>query len=120
MQMEDSIPGAPANNPLPPCPDTPNCVLATRQFEMTPDALFERVKQALQHMEASQIEVDPETRRVDAVFPVFLFKDDVAVVIALHPSGSALHIRSASRVGAYDFGVNRRRVQRFFETLETL
>lgn len=114
--MEDSPPGAPAN-PLPPCPETPNCVRATRLFKMMPDALFERTHQALQRMGASQIEADPQTRRMDAVFTVFLFKDDVAVVVVPHSSGSVLHIRSASRVGSYDFGVNRRRVERFFDTL---
>ena len=114
--MEDSPPGA-LTNPLPPCPDMPNCVRATRPFEMTPDVLFERAHQALQRMGASQIEADPQARRVDAVFTVFLFKDEVAVVVLPQPSGAALHIRSASRVGSYDFGVNRRHVERFFETL---
>lgn len=114
--MKDASPGAPAN-PLPACPKTPNCVLATRLFEMTPDALFERVRQALQRMGATQVEADPQVRRVDAVFQVFVFKDDVVVAVVPQSSGSALHIRSASRVGSYDWGVNRRRVDRFFETL---
>ncbi len=62
----------------------------------------------------------PETRRIDAVFTVFLFKDDVALAIEPHEEGAALHIRSASRVGYRDFGVNRRRVKRFFAELEKL
>ena len=61
---------------------------------------------------------DPESRRLDAVFTVFLFKDDVALRIEPHDDGAALHIRSASRTGYSDLGVNKRRVKKFFAELE--
>jgi uncharacterized protein (DUF1499 family) len=69
-----------------------------------------------------KMNVQPSDRSVRTVFRVaFFFKDDVDVIIV--PEGetggrSALHIRSASRVGKSDLGVNRRRVDRFFQRLE--
>ena len=38
----------------------------------------------------------------------------------IHINGKPLHIRSASRVGYSDFGVNKRRVKKFFAELEKL
>lgn len=84
---------------------------------MPPDSLFLSVEQALQRMEASQMDTDPLARRVDAVFSVLVFEDDVSVVVKPQTSGSVLHIRSASRTGYSDLGVNRRRIQRFLDTL---
>jgi uncharacterized protein (DUF1499 family) len=66
--------------------------------------------------------VRPMDRSVHTVFRVaLLFKDDVDV--AIRPDGptggrSMLYIRSASRVGKSDLGVNRRRVERFFRRLD--
>ncbi len=40
---------------------------------------------------------------------VFRFVDDVEFV--LDPGNGLLHMRSASRAGYYDFGVNRRRLE---------
>ncbi len=104
-------------NPLSPCPSSPNCVRQTRLFDAPPDTLFQHALAALHTLDASEIDADPATRRLDAVFKVILFKDDVAVAVAPHDDGAVLHIRSASRVGYRDFGVNRRRVDRFFEAL---
>lgn len=84
---------------------------------MPPDSLFLSVMQAIQRMEASQVDTDPLTRRVDAVFTVLVFEDDVSVIVLPQTSGSVLHIRSASRTGYSDLGVNRRRIQHFFDTL---
>ncbi len=107
-------------NPLPTCPSSPNCVRQTRLFGLPPDTLFARAQTALDALRASTVSVTPETRRIDAVFTVFLFKDDLALAVEPHEEGAALHIRSASRVGYSDFGVNRRRVKRFFAELEKL
>ncbi len=102
-------------SPLPPCPASPNCVHETRLFDAPPDTLFQQARAALQSLGALQVEAD--ARRLDAVFKVFFFKDDVALAVAPHDGSAVLHIRSASRVGHQDFGVNRRRVARFFEAL---
>ncbi|PSQ98498.1 MAG: DUF1499 domain-containing protein [Bacteroidetes bacterium QS_9_68_14] len=124
-------------NPLPPCPGTPNCERESRTFPgASPEALFEQAQDALGDLGPVELAVrDEGERRVAAVFRVALiFKDDVAVAVT-PPSetsntgdtsaggssagtGAVLHIRSASRVGTSDLGVNARRVKRFFERLD--
>lgn len=54
--------------------------------------------------------------RYHAVYRIFLFLDDVWVAVLPEAGGSRLHIRSQSRVGRSDLGVNKRRVERFFRT----
>ena len=105
-------------NPLPSCPSSPNCVRQTRLFDLPADTLFARAQATLETLGPSSLSATPETRRLDAVFTVFLFKDDLALAVEPHEDTAALHIRSASRVGYSDFGVNRRRVKRFFAELE--
>ena len=84
--------------------------------------LFGALQSTLASMGPVQMNVRPTDRSVHVVFRVvFFFKDDVEV--AIRPDGptgskSLLHIRSASRVGKADLGVNRRRVDRFFRRLE--
>lgn len=105
-------------NPLAPCPDTPNCERERRVFSFPADVLFERAQDALGEMGPLELAVQDGEQRIDAVFRVaFVFKDDVAVAVAPHDDGAVLFIRSASRVGKDDLGVNRRRVERFFERL---
>ncbi len=105
-------------NPLPSCPNSPNCVRQTHLFDFPADTLFARAQATLETLGPSSLSATPETRRLDAVFTVFLFKDDMALAVEPHEEGAALHIRSASRVGYSDFGVNQRRVKRFFIELE--
>jgi len=109
-------------NPLPPCPGTPNCEREEREFSADPGVLFGAVQSTLADMGPVEMNVRPSDRSVRTVFRVaLLFKDDVDV--AIRPDGptggqSMLYIRSASRVGKSDLGVNRRRVERFFRLLE--
>jgi uncharacterized protein (DUF1499 family) len=109
-------------NPLPPCPGTPNCERESRPFPgQSPKELFEKAQDALGDLGPGRFTLRDDERRVDAVFRVALiFKDDVSVAVtpgANDDGGAVLHIRSASRVGKSDFGVNRRRVRRFFRAL---
>lgn len=109
---------SPASNPLPPCPDSPNCERTTRIYTVDPDMLFEATQSALAQLNPVELTVESANRRSHAVYRVALvFKDDVDVAVSPHEKGSALHIRSASRIGHNDFGVNERRVRRFFRTL---
>jgi uncharacterized protein (DUF1499 family) len=114
------------DNPLAPCPGTPNCERESRAFPAhAPGALFEKAQDALGALGPARLTLrdgssDGNLRRVDAVFRVALiFNDDVAVAVTPGEEGGAvLHIRSASRVGKSDLGVNRRRVKRFFRALQ--
>ena len=114
----DAMNPALPENPLPACPDTPNCVRQTRLFDRPADALFAQAQAALETLSPASLSATPEARRIDAVFTAFVFKDDVALTVEPHEEGAALHIRSASRVGYSDLGVNRKRVNRFFAALE--
>ena len=49
---------------------------------------------------------------------IFRFVDDV--LFYLPPDKNIIHVRSASRQGYYDFGVNRRRVERLRVMLEKM
>lgn len=104
-------------NPLPECPNSPNCVRVTWVFDLAPDALFKRAAAAIRNAGASSMDVDQTERRIDAVFDVFVFKDDVAAEVEAFGDGAAMHLRSASRVGYSDLGVNGRRVRRIEKLL---
>lgn len=106
-------------NPLPACPNSPNCVRITVEAEMNCDHLFKQLLQILKKMGVHEMNTDTNSKKIDAVFriPFFGFKDDVIIQIEEANSVSYLHIKSASRVGYGDLGVNRRRVNRILSLL---
>lgn len=66
------------------------------------------------------ITVDSPSLQIGAVFriPFFGFKDDVSIMIhSPKPQKCIFHIKSASRVGRGDFGVNRRRIKRIVSNI---
>lgn len=105
------------HNPLPPCPRPGNCERESHAFETDADALFAAAQEALAAMDPVQVSLSAERRQVDAVFRVVFFKDDFTLRVEPEGGGSVLHLRSASRVGGNDFGVNKRRIERFLEQL---
>lgn len=114
-----ALPAAAPANPLPECPDTPNCVRTTLSYEQPADTLFGAVGHALAELEPIQYRCRRDARRATAVYRVAgIFKDDVSVAVTEQQKGSQLHLRSASRVGHSDLGVNARRVERLREVVE--
>ncbi len=109
-----------AENPLPPCPESPNCVRASKHINQKPDDLLETAETALHKMRAVDVQVHVDQQTINAVFEVFVFKDDVTLAIRPHEAGSVIHVRSASRTGYSDWGVNGKRVNELWETLGTL
>jgi len=107
-QMNAALP----ENPLAACPETPNCVRETHLYPDDAATLYARARTALEAAGAAEVEAFPEEYRLHAVFRVLFFKDDVDLLVTAQTAGSALHIRSASRVGRSDLGVNRRRVRK--------
>lgn len=106
-------------NPLPPCPDSPNCVRLSKGFSRPPAQLFESARKALRQMGPVGLRMESESRQIDAVFKIFIYKDDFAVQTeATDESSGFVHIRSSSRTGYSDLGVNRRRVKRFLRLLK--
>ncbi|MEX0723784.1 MAG: DUF1499 domain-containing protein [Gracilimonas sp.] len=108
-------------HPLPPCPATPNCVRTSRVFKSGIEQVFEALTYIFDNEAHSFEVIDPKRIEIHAVYriPVFGFKDDVDVIMEETESKTAVYIRSASRLGAYDLGVNRRRIKRIFRKLNT-
>ena len=102
---------------LSPCPRRPNCVSSENDsgpsriealaFTGTPADALECLKRAIQGI-GGAIEFESDGY-IWAVFKttVFRFIDDME--FRIDPRHRVVHLRSASRIGYYDFGVNRRR-----------
>lgn len=105
------------------CPDKPNCVSSeqhndvehylepvTLQFATSPDPVTV-IKAVIVDM--GGVIQEQHGEYIAAVFSssVFGFVDDLEVRV--DPGERLLHIRSASRVGYGDAGVNRKRIERF-------
>lgn len=107
-------------NPLPECPDSPNCERVSITFDASAEELRQAVVAALMEMNAEKIDTKEGTDHIDAVFkiPVFGFRDDVAVAIDSEAEPSIVYIRSASREGYYDLGVNGRRVKKLIKHIQ--
>jgi uncharacterized protein (DUF1499 family) len=104
---------------LAPCPSTPNCVSSLAEdpgrriepftFAGSVSEAQERLRRAIRGMKRSRI-VHDEAGYLRAEFstPVLRYVDDVD--LSIEPG--IVHVRSASRSGYSDLGVNRRRVER--------
>jgi len=105
---------------LTPCPDTPNCVSSDAtdaDHRVDPLALAGEPREAWTVLEEVLRDM-PRTRIVEAEGEylhaevrsfVFRFVDDVE--FHLRPQAGVIAVRSASRIGRSDLGVNRRRVE---------
>jgi uncharacterized protein (DUF1499 family) len=105
---------------LPSCPGSPNCVssrepIGTRRVEpFTYQGTQVEARAtliALLHAipRAKIVTADENFLHVEFRSAVFGFVDDVNILF--DDGNKVIHVRSASRVGYYDFGVNRRRVE---------
>ena len=104
---------------LAPCPGSPNCVSTQAKggyhaippipYSGSRESVLECLKAVLQRMTRSRIiTVSPDY--LHAEFRTLLgFVDDVECYI--DQEQHLIHMRSASRLGYWDFGVNRRRLE---------
>ncbi|NIR31249.1 MAG: DUF1499 domain-containing protein [Gammaproteobacteria bacterium] len=102
------------------CPDTPNCVSSLPQeaperrvaplaFDGGAQSARERLRKVINAMARTRIVVDEgDYLRAEFRSRLFGFVDDVEFL--LDEDAGLIHVRSASRVGYWDLGVNRRRV----------
>jgi uncharacterized protein (DUF1499 family) len=113
---------------LPPCPNSPNCVSSQALDEthfIAPfkivgeiDAAFLALKNALLSQSRTVITQEAKnTLHAEATSLIFRFVDDVEII--LDSEARVFHIRSASRIGYGDFGVNRKRVENLRLQLQT-
>jgi uncharacterized protein (DUF1499 family) len=106
---------------VPECPGSPNCTLCSRIFTLQPDILFQITLNAVQADKPKSITSDVDQLSINAVYriPLFGFMDDVTIALKpLAPNKTALTVRSASRIGHSDLGVNRRRISRILRKIE--
>ena len=100
---------------LKPCPGTPNCVSsqsdkAQEKIAPLPAVALAEVKKVVESMERTTI-IEETDNYLYAEFKSKLmgYVDDVEFY--LDPTENVIHVRSASRLGKSDLGVNRARVE---------
>lgn len=107
---------------LTPCPNKPNCVnsqppdgkkdqhyIMPLTYEGTKFEALERLKRVIQAMPRTRITAETtDYIRAEFVSRLMRFVDDVEFYF---PEETVIHVRSASRLGYSDFGVNRKRIQ---------
>jgi len=110
-----------SNNQLAPCPNSPNCVSS---FASAPDQAIRPLNADLQTIEAvvrtlteaNVIESTGNYLHVEFTSAVFRFVDDVEFL--WDEKANVTQVRSSSRLGYSDLGVNRARVERLRELVE--
>lgn len=105
---------------LSPCPKSPNCVSSLSEDKshqvdpLTYSASLEEAREKLisviKSMKRSEI-VTAEKNYIHATFTSFLFRFVDDVEFSLDDETKVINVRSASRAGYSDLGVNRRRVE---------
>ena len=113
---------------LPLCPNSPNCVssqaptndshfIAPFKIIADTEQVWAGLKQALLSQPRTIITQETaDTVDAKATSLIFRFVDDVKII--LDSENKLIHIRSASRVGYGDFGVNRKRVEQLRTQLQ--
>ena len=112
---------------LAPCPDKPNCVssLATNDsqvvepitFEGNPQAAWQKLQEVVLAMKRTKLKECTDTYlHVTFRSCLFRFVDDLECLLVADEN--RIEIRSASRTGYSDMGVNRRRVERIREAFD--
>ena len=118
MALIASIATAAPEPLLPACPSSPNCVssLATDshfieplKFDSDAAAAMARLRDLLEKHADTRI-IAADDKRLQVEFRTFLgFVDDGLFV--LDPRNGIIQVRSAARVGYWDLGKNRRRME---------
>ena len=105
---------------LAPCPNSPNCVsshapasdkthaIEPIRFTGDPAAAMQKLRTVVEGMPRTKIiESRPNYLYAEFSTPLMGFVDDVE----FHQDGTMIQVRSASRLGYSDLGVNRKRIE---------
>ncbi len=106
---------------LAPCPDTPNCVASHAEdpehaiepirYEGGAEAAWTAVRRAVESLPRTTIVREEDGYlHAECRSMILRFVDDLE--LQLQPDAGIIAVRSASRLGRSDFGVNRKRVER--------
>jgi uncharacterized protein (DUF1499 family) len=106
-----------------PCPNSPNCVNSQSmsiqsQIDPLPPVGIPELKKVIEGMERTTI-IQATDTYLYAEFKSKLmgYVDDVEFY--LDPQAHVIHVRSASRLGKSDLGVNRQRIETIRELLKS-
>jgi uncharacterized protein (DUF1499 family) len=105
---------------LAPCPDSPNCVSSQAEderhriepirFDGDSDEAWKRLRERVAARPRTRIVTEADGYlHAECTSLIFRFVDDLECL--LDRDARLIHVRSASRAGHSDFGVNRRRVE---------
>jgi len=105
---------------LKPCPQAPRCVssvaanaerrVAALQLREASQGAWESLLQTLDAMSRTVlVEQQPHYVRAEITSPWGVYTDDLELL--RETDSTTIHIRSSSRIGYYDFNVNRERVE---------
>ena len=108
------------NSKLAPCPNSPNCVssqsadaehkIAPLTFTSTPEQAIANLKKVIQSLPRTTIITESQDYLYAQFKSALLgFVDDVEFY--LDRSANVIQVRSASRLGQSDLGVNRQRIE---------
>lgn len=88
-------------------------------LDLPPAQAFARAERAARAMGWEIAAAVPEDLRIEATDTTLLFgfKDDVVIRILAADNGSRVDVRSLSRVGRSDFGVNANRIRKYLKQL---
>jgi uncharacterized protein (DUF1499 family) len=96
-------------------------VIAPMKEKMDPAAAFQRVSEVANQIPTWKVTyTEPSSNTLEAVATSksFHFQDDIVIQVRPSPDGASLiEMRSKSRDGIGDLGVNRRRIARFFDRM---
>ena len=116
---DQSIKTVATGDRLSPCPKSPNCVSSLSEdksqqvepltYSAPLDEAREKLISVINSMKRSEI-VTAENNYLHATFKSFLFRFVDDVEFSFDDERKIIDVRSASRTGYSDFGVNRRRV----------
>nr|MBX2822931.1 DUF1499 domain-containing protein [Rhodothermaceae bacterium] len=115
-----------SNSPFESCFSSLNCVHEAYLFDWP--APSELAAIAVEVLESNKfldsLSRSTNNNRIKAVFNAWIYKDDVQIAIDFHPDEdlhgvyAILFIKSESREGKYDLGVNKRRVKGIVKSMQ--
>lgn len=108
------------SNQLAPCPNTPNCVSSQSldaehsiepfTYKFSPEKAFNDLKTVIHSLDRTKIITETENYLyAEFTSAIMGFVDDVE--FHLDKDAKVIHVRSASRLGESDLGVNRKRIE---------
>lgn len=110
----------PDKTTLPPCPDKPNCVssmsetsgasIAPIHYSLSDEQAWNDINTVIDSVGGTIVEKDSTYIWATFTSQLFRFVDDVEII--QDSNNKVFHIRSASRSGHSDLGVNRKRVEK--------